>query len=190
MKVILICLFLFASTASAQMNMPGMAAMENSVGFISSGTSLQPKVVSEFTPMVHKSIGDSALMFHANVFVLNTQQTGPRGFDKTFSTNWFMPMIAHDFGRQTLSFRTMFSIEPATITHRRYPELFQTGETAFGLPIVDGQHPHDLFMEIAGRYDYKLGEASRLYVYGGPVGEPALGPTAYPHRASASENSL
>jgi hypothetical protein len=190
MKVILICLFLFVSTANAQMNMPGMAAMENSVGFISSGTSLQPKVFSEFTPMIHKSIGDSALMFHANVFVLNTQQTGPRGFDKTFSTNWFMPMIAHDFGRQTLSFRTMFSIEPATITHRRYPELFQTGETAFGLPIVDGQHPHDLFMEIAGRYDYKLSEASRLYVYGGPVGEPALGPTAYPHRASASENPV
>jgi hypothetical protein len=190
MKVILICLFLFVSSANAQMNMPGMAAMENSVGFISSGTSLQPKVVSEFTPMVHKSIGDSALMFHANVFVLNTQQTGPRGFDKTFSTNWFMPMIGHDFGRQTLSFRTMFSIEPATITHRRYPELFQTGETAFGLPIVDGQHPHDLFMEIAGRYDYKLSEASRLYVYGGPVGEPALGPTAYPHRASASENPV
>ena len=190
MKVILICLFLFVSTASAQMNMPGMAAMENSVGFISSGTSLQPKVVSEFTPMIHKSIGNSALMFHANVFVLNTQQTGPRGFDKTFSTNWFMPMIARDFGRHTLSFRTMFSLEPATITHRRYPELFQTGETAFGLPIVDGQHPHDLFMEIAGRYDYRVGEASRLYIYGGPLGEPALGPTAYPHRASASENPV
>jgi hypothetical protein len=190
MKVILICLFLFASTASGQMNMPGMAAMEDSVGFISSGTSLQPKVVSEFTPMIHKPIGNSALMFHANVFVVDTQQTGPRGFDKAFSINWFMPMIAHDFGRQTLSFRTMFSIEPATITQRRYPELFQTGETAFGLPIVDGQHPHDLFMEIAGRYDYKLGEASRLYVYGGPLGEPALGPTAYPHRASSSENPV
>jgi hypothetical protein len=190
MKVILICLFLFVSSASAQMNMPGMAAMENSVGFISSGTSLQPKVTSEFTPMIHKSIGNWALMFHGNVFVVDTQQTGPRGFDKFFSINWFMPMISRDFGRQTVSFRTMFSIEPATITHRRYPELFQTGETAFGLPIVDGQHPHDLFMEIAGRYDFKFGERSGLYVYGGPIGEPALGPSAYPHRASASENPV
>jgi hypothetical protein len=193
MKVLLLCLFLFlfVSSASAQMTMPGMSAMENSVGFISSGTSLQPKVTSESSPMVHTSIGNSALMFHGNVFVLDTQQTGPRGFDKFFSINWFMPMIARDFGRQTLSFRTMFSIEPATVTHRRYPELFQTGETAFGLPIVDGQHPHDAFMEIAGRYDLKVGEgSSRLYVYGGPLGEPALGPTAYPHRASASENPV
>src|SRR5689334_16879063 len=187
---VLIILIIYSHTLFAQMTMPGMAAMENSVGYLSSGTSIQPRTVSEFAPMIHTSLGNCTLMFHANVFVLDTQQTGPRGFDKVFSTNWFMPMLSRDFGRQTITFRTMLSLEPATVTGRRYPELFQTGETAYGLPIVDGQHPHDLFMEIAGRYDFRLAERTRLFIYGGPIGDPALGPSAYPHRASASENPI
>jgi hypothetical protein len=184
-----VCTFT-ADSVFAQMSMPGMAAMENSVGYLSSGTSVEPKVVSEFAPMYHRSLGNWTLMFHANVFLVDVQQTGPRGADKFFSANWFMPMISRDFGRQTVTFRTMLSLEPGTITQRRYPELFQSGETAYGLPIVDGQHPHDLFMEIAGRYDFRLSERAGLYIYGGPIGEPALGPTAFPHRASASENPI
>src|SRR4026209_2224941 len=89
-----------------------------------------------------------------------------------------------------MTFRTMLSLDPLTVTKRRYPELFQSGETAYGLPVVDGQHPYDLLMEISGRYDLKLSEKSQVFVYGGPVGEPALGPTAFPHRASASENPI
>jgi len=180
--LVLLCFF--------QMNMPGMSAMENSVGYLSSGTSVEPKVTSEFSPMIHKSIGNWTLMFHANSFLLNMQQSGPRGNDKTFSANWLMPMVSRDFGRQSIAFRTMLSLEPATVTQRRYPLLFQSGETAYGLPIVDGQHPHDLVMEIAGRYDFRLSERTRLYVYGGPLGDPALGPTAFPHRASAAENPV
>jgi hypothetical protein len=182
--------FLSAQPVRAQMNMPGMAAMENSVGYLSSGTSLEPKATSEFAPMIHKSFGSWTFMFHGNEFLVDTQQTGPRGKDKLYSTNWFMPMLSRDFGRHTVTFRTMFSLEPATITRRRYPELFQSGETAYGLPIVDGQHPHDFFMEIAGRYDFRMSERTRLYVYGGPLGEPALGPPAFPHRASSSENPV
>jgi hypothetical protein len=179
-----------ANSGHAQMSMPGMAAMENSAGYMSSGTSVEPKTTSEFSPMIHTSLGQWTFMFHANAFLVATQQSGPRGFDKLFSVNWLMPMVSRDFGRQTVSFRTMLSLEPATVTKRRYPELFQSGETAYGLPIVDGQHPHELFMEISGRYDFRMTERSRLFVYGGPVGEPALGPTAYPHRASASENPV
>jgi hypothetical protein len=177
-------------SAYAQGSMPGMAAMENLVGFLSSGTSIEPKTTSEFAPMFHTSLGNWTLMFHANGFLIGTQETGQRAADKLFSTNWLMPMLARDFGRQTLTLKTMLSLEPATITGRRYPELFQSGETAYGLPIVDGQHPHNFFMEIAGRYEYRLSERTRLFIYGGPVGEPALGPTAYPHRASASENPV
>lgn len=188
--LILPCMLLFAPVVGAQGSMPGMAAMENSVGFIASGTSIEPKVTSEFSPMVHKSFGNWTFVFHANAFMVNTQQSGPRGRDKSYSTNWFMPMVSRDFGRQTITFRTMLSLEPATVTQRRYPELFQSGETAFGLPIVDAQHPHDLFMEIAGRYDFRVGEQTGLYVYGGPRGEPALGPTPYPHRASVSEDPV
>jgi hypothetical protein len=168
----------------------GMSAMENSVGYLSSGTSIEPTATSEASSMVHGSLGSWTVMFHANAFVEDIQQSGPRGGDKFFSTNWMMPMLANKWGAHSLTLRTMLSIEPATVTDRRYPLLFQTGETAFGLPIVDGQHPHNLFMEIAGRYDFDLNDKTRLFLYGGPIGEPALGPTAFPHRSSASENPV
>src|SRR5207302_5783252 len=102
-----------------------------------------------------------------------------------------MPMLQHDVGNKgRLTLRAMFSLEPATMTGRYYPELFQQGETAFGRPINDGQHPHDLFMEIAAIYDLKLREDTLLTFYGAPMGDPAIGPTAYPHRASASEDPI
>lgn len=60
-----------------------------------------------------------------------------------------MPMAQRKLGPGILTLRAMLSLEPATITDRRYPLLFQLGETAFGVPIADGQHPHNLFMELA-----------------------------------------
>jgi len=167
-----------------------MAGMENSVGTFSSGTSLEPITTSETLPVLHKPLGNWTLMFHANAFLLNVQQSGPRGGDKFFSTNWAMPMLIRTFGSNAITVRTMFSLEPAIVTHRRYPLLFQTGERAFDRAIVDGQHPHDLFMELAGRFDHAFSEKTQFFVYGGPVGEPALGPPTFPHRASASENPL
>jgi hypothetical protein len=129
-------------------------------------------------------------MLHGNAVLTHIQQSGPRGHDKTFMTNWIMPMLTRQFGKQSLSLRTMLSLEPLTVTQRRYPELFQTGETAYGKPIVDGQHPHDLGMELSARYDLQLKEKTAVFVYAGLLGEPALGPPAFPHRASASENPL
>jgi hypothetical protein len=129
-------------------------------------------------------------MFHGQASLNDIQQSGPRGADKLFSTNWIMPMAQRKIGSGTLTLRTMLSLEPATVSKRRYPELFQQGETAFGRPIVDGQHPHDFFMELAAIYDYKVGEKTMLTFYAAPMGDPAMGPPAYPHRASASEDPL
>ncbi len=154
----------------------------------SSGTSAEPN--STPTPMVTTMKGPWMFMFHANVFLDDAQQTSPRGGDKFFSTNWFMPMAERRLGRGQLTLRAMFSLEPATVTGERYPLLFQQGETAHGKPIVDGQHPHDFFMELAALYDLKLGSKSLLTFYLAPEGDPAVGPTAYPHRASASENPV
>jgi hypothetical protein len=84
----------------------------------------------------------------------------------------------------------MFSLEPATVTDRRYPLLSQQVETAYGAPIADGQHPRDFFMEPAALYDLPVGEHNLLTFYVAPEGDPAIGPTAYPHRASASENPV
>jgi hypothetical protein len=140
--------------------------------------------------MLMAAWGPWMFMFHGEGFLNDIQQSGPRGTDKLFSTNWFMPMAQRKFGRSTLTLRPMFSLEPATVSERRYPDLFQEGETAYGLPIVDGQHPHDFFMELAALYDYKVGEKMLLSFYIAPVGDPALGPIAYPHRASASEDPV
>ena len=153
-----------------------------------SGTDAEPN--STPIPMLMTIQHGWMFMFHGEAFLSDIQQSGPRGADKLFSTNWFMPMAQRPFGRGTLTLRTMLSLEPASVTDRRYPELFQQGETAYGLPLVDGQHPHNFFMEIAAFYDYKLSEGSLLSIYAAPVGDPALGPPAYPHRISASEDPL
>lgn len=132
-------------------------------------------------------------MLHGNAFIADTQQhaANGRGGDKLFSTNWVMPMAQHAvFGRGQITVRAMVSLEPATVTGRFYPELLQQGETAYGRPIVDGQHPHDFVMELAALYDYRVGEHVLLSLYAAPVGDPAIGPTAYPHRLSASEDPI
>ena len=183
-----------------QMQMTGMyhhamnmeTAPENFLGEIqhhsTSGTSAEPN--STPIPMLMISKDKWRLMFHGEAFLNLLQQSGPGGADKVFSTNWFMPMAQTQLGPGTLTARVMLSLEPATITQRYYPELFQQGETAFGKPIVDGQHPHDFIMELAALYDLKVGEHSLLSFYFAPMGDPAMGPTAYPHRASASEDPI
>jgi hypothetical protein len=184
-------------TTGMQMGKTGLMSMQGmqSQTFLqaiahhaSSGTSAEPN--STPTPMLMTNKGSWMLMFHANVFVVDEQQSSPRGGDKFFSTNWLMPMAQRELGHGIFTVRAMLSSEPATITDRRYPLLFQQGETAYGVPIADGQHPHNFFMELAALYDLKLGERTLLSFYFAPVGDPAIGPTAYPHRASAFENPV
>jgi hypothetical protein len=181
------------SQAAQQKMGPGMVMesssfIESITNHSSSGTSAEPD--STPIPMFMTAVGKWMVMFHANAFIVDEQQSSPRGRDAFFSTNWFMPMAQRKLGPGTLTLRTMLSLEPATITGRQYPLLFQQGETAFGLPIADGQHPHNFFMEVAALYDMKLGANTLLSFYAAPVGDPAIGPTAYPHRASAFENPV
>jgi hypothetical protein len=184
-----------ASLAQMPMNMPmsmgGPAASfsANVLRHDGSGTDLEAG--SGAPPMLMRMTENNWMfMLHGNAMAVDQHQSGLRGHDKFFSVNWFMPMAQRTGGSNQITLRTMLSLEPATITGRYYPELFQQGETAYGKPIVDGQHPHNLFMEIAALYDRKLGEHILASLYGGPVGDPALGPEAFPHRPSASENPL
>ena len=94
-----------------------------------SGTSAEPN--STPVPMLMTKKGKWTLMFHANVFVLDEQQSSSRGGDKFFSTNYFMGMAQRHLGSGVFTARAMLSLEPATITGRQYPLLFQQGETAF-----------------------------------------------------------
>jgi len=178
------------TSMSMKMNMgdPTSTLTENVLRHTTSGTSLEPN--STNPPMLMKMRGNWMLMLHGQAAIVEQQQMGPRGHDKLFSANWIMPMAMHTDAHGQLTLRTMFSLEPATISGRYYPELFQQGETAFGKPIVDGQHPHNFFMEIAALYDFRVGEQSLLSIYAALVGDPALGPVAFPHRASAAEDPL
>ena len=160
---------------------PGMFLMG-----LATGTSANP--ASWPMPMLMTQCGTWNATFMGTAFVSDIQQSGPRGGDKLYSTNWFMASAEHSAGAKG-AFETelMLSLEPATITDRRYPLLFQTGETAYGLPLTDAQHPHNFIMALGFHYVYRLSEDTILDAYAAPVGDPALGPTAYPHRASAAE---
>jgi hypothetical protein len=156
------------------------------MGQSGSGTSWLP--ASTPTYMLHKQSGSWLLMFHYNVFAGVNSQTGPRGVTKVESANWFMPMAVRRVGNGTLELRGMFSFEPFTFPPGGSPLLFQTGESYKGQPLVDHQHPHDLVMELSARYTVPLGDRATWFTYVGYPGEPALGPTAFMHRVSASEN--
>jgi len=170
----------------AHMDMPGMA----STGVLgsypmtrdASGTSWQPDAAEHSG--VHAMLGDWSLMGHMMLWGIYDTQSGPRGDDKTFLAGMLMGMTRRDFGASdTLQFRMMLSPDPI-MGKSGYPLLFATGETANGAtPLIDRQHPHDLFMELSGRLDFKAG-AGKFFIYGGLPGEPALGPSAFMHRAS------
>lgn len=165
---------------SSKRNLMSMNAM-------GSGTSWQPSAGPMY--MYHKVAGEWLVLFHFNMTTGLNRQGGPRGVMKAESANWFMPMAYRKLGRGTLQLRGMFSAEPFTFPPGGSPLLFQSGETYKGRPIVDAQHPHDLFMELSAQYTHPLGERATWYTYFGYPGEPALGPVAFMHRLSALENT-
>ena len=152
-----------------------------------SGTSrLPPNETTSHGAMIGLG-GDASLMLHGFVWPIYTDQSGPRGGDKLFVSSMAMATLTAPFDGGKFTLRSMMSLEPL-MRHNGYPNLFATGEVAYGEPLVDRQHPHDLFMELAGKVDLDLGESASAFLYGGPVGEPALGPSAFMHRASARYN--
>jgi hypothetical protein len=168
------------------MNMVDMNPASMDLMNVATGTSVNPD--SWPMPMILTHLEHWNAMFMGEGFLLDTQQSGPRGGDKFYSPNWFMASAEHRAGKNgAFQADLMLSLDAATVTERRYPLLFQTGETAYGKPIVDGQHPHNFIMGLGFHYLRELGGDTRIEVYFAPVGDPALGPVAYPHRASAAE---
>jgi hypothetical protein len=152
----------------------------------SSGTSWQP----DASPMsgVHTMRGPWMLMSDAFANLIYDEQGGPRGAVKTFSTSMFMIMGRRELGSGALGLRLMLSGDPL-MGRDGYPELFQTGETANGVtPLIDRQHPHDLLMEAALTYSHDLAKLGSLFLYAGLPGEPALGPPAFMHRLSSTDD--
>jgi len=175
-------------------DMPGMqmgAMMAGQLGAYSmmrdaSGTAWQP----DSTPMAGLSwkAGGWTGMVHGFADLIYDHQGGPRGDSKTFSESMLMVMAQHAAGPGTLTLRSMLSLDPA-MGPSGYPLLLQTGETADGAtPLVDRQHPHDLFMELAGVYSLPVGRGSSAFLYVGYPGEPALGPPTFMHRFSGMDD--
>jgi hypothetical protein len=169
---------------------PMMAMMIDPLGVpmerMGSGTTWIPDAVS--LPARHKMIGSWLVMLHGFGFLQYDKQGGPRGDEQFGSLNWAMLMASRDLFGGRFQARTMLSLDPATVSLRGYPLLFQTGESYRGQPLVDRQHPHDFWMELAVMYERALSRSFGVTAYVAPSGEPALGPVAFMHRPSAMDN--
>src|SRR5579884_1079039 len=153
-----LALMLAVCSGRAQMQMDMQMSQDADMYLMNqaSGTSMNPQ--SWRMPMMMTMLGSWHTMFMAEAFVVDTQQSGARGGDKLYSANWGMAEFSHPVAGGSFMFQLMLSLDPATVTGRRYPELFQTGETAYGRPLVDAQHPHNFIMGMGLNYAHTLGE--------------------------------
>jgi len=142
----------------------------------------------------------------------NYQQRKFADFWAWESPNWVMASAERQVGRGRLTLNGMFSLEPWTIGRLVYahglggpervyafdssgrqqpigasPQVYQTGESYLGSPLINYQHPHDLFMELGAAYRFGAGRA-RYTIEADLVGAPALGPPPFMHRESARDN--
>jgi len=155
---------------------------------LGSGTSWQPQAAPHYG--WHFVRGSWTLMVHGVAYAEYDKQLGARGDDQVGSINWGMLMAMHSLWGGMLHLHGMLSAEPATIGSAGYPLLLQSGESYRGETLHDRQHPHDLFMELAALYEHPIAQNLALSLYVAPVGEPAIGPVAFPHRPSAASDPL
>lgn len=155
-----------------------------------SGTGWLPDASPMYGYMLHSK--KWMFMFHGNIFVRYNNQDignkGTRGDTKIDAPNWFMAMGQRRVGQNGLfHFNAMFSLDPL-FGGDGYPLLFQTGETFEDKPLVDRQHPHNLFSELSIAYTQSFTKDIDAFIYLGYPGEPALGPVAFMHRPSSLNN--
>jgi len=122
------------------------------------------------------------------LFAVFNSQGGPRGGSEFVAPNWWMGMASRETAKGRLTFTGMLSLDPASVGKDGYGEIFQAGEAVNGRPLIDRQHPPDLFMQLAAVWRVPVSPSTGFTIAGGPAGEPALGPVAFMHRASAGDN--
>jgi hypothetical protein len=120
-------------------------------------------------------------------FGYNIQDRKFTDFSGWESQNWLMTSAARSFGASRIQLMGMFSAEAITLKDIGSPQVFQTGETFKRAPLIDYQHPHDLFMNLGADYAHKAG-ATTLLASAYVVGPAPLGPPGFMHRPSAAEN--
>src|SRR4051812_49315075 len=160
--------------------MPAMAPMTGMLGGYAftrdaSGTSWQPD--TSVHEGLHVMTPDWMFMAHARITGVYDWQNGPRGGERAFVAGMIMGEARRTFADgDALSFRAMLSPDPA-MGPRGYPLLLASGESANGAtPLIDRQHPHDLFMELSTTYSHPLSNGDAVFLYAALPGEPAFGP--------------
>jgi len=175
-----------APGGGAPMAMPG-ALGAYPMSREASGTAWQPDTSRHGG--FHAPAGQWTLMGHLSLNAVYDWQEGPRGDEMAFVSGMVMGMARRELGGEsTVQVRAMLSPDPL-IGRRGYPLLLASGETADGLtPLVDRQHPHDLFMELSASYSHRVSDQASLFLYAGLPGEPAFGPPAFMHRMSIMDS--
>lgn len=190
---ILLSFTLAPSLAAAQMPMRDSAgAMTGPLGIpmarMGSGTSWTPE--ADPFPSREFAAGPWNLMVHGAIFGKYDVQGGPRGSRQLGSLSWGMLMASRAAGGGQFTLRGMFSLDPLGVGSCGYPLVLQTGESCHGQPLIDRQHPHDAVMELDAEYERAISRTVGILGYVAPVGEPALGPVAFMHRASAAHDPM
>ncbi len=164
--------------------LPGVALAQSMAGMPDMDMSAKP---AQFTPIDDMPPPEHGwmIMTHGQLSAVADNQSGPRGGDKAFIEGMVMIMASHAFdSRNSLELTAMLSPDPF-MGKSGYPLLLQTGETADGVhPLVDRQHPHDLFMGLTATVTHRFDGDARTFVTVGYPGETAFGPTAFMHRDS------
>jgi hypothetical protein len=125
-------------------------------------------------------------MIHGRISIRYDHQGSTRGGNDFDAPNYIMGMAQRMISENSqLMFRSMLSFDWLTEGGAGYPLLLQTGETWQGHRLVDRQHPHDFFSELATAISTEFSESLSGFVYLGYPGEPAIGPPAFMHRLSA-----
>ncbi|SDG86204.1 TonB-dependent receptor [Chitinophaga filiformis] len=156
-----------------------------------SGTGWLPDASPMYGYMIHSN--KWMYMVHGSIFIRYNDQDftdkGTRGDSKFDAPSWFMLMGQRKVGQNGLfHFSTMLSLDPLIEGGKGYPLLFQTGESYKGQPLIDRQHPHDLFDELSVSYSHAFSKKLDAFIYVAYPGEPALGPVTFMHRPSALDN--
>ncbi|HWA83387.1 MAG TPA: FixH family protein [Fimbriimonadaceae bacterium] len=152
----------------------------------SSGTSWIPESSPMYMKMLPKA-GAFDLSLMGFLTFNESDAGGKRGDSRFYSNSMIMLMGSERAGGGTFGFSLMGSLDPVFNGEYGYPDLFQTGETAHGNRLTDYQHPHDLLDEVTVSYRHAVGKSLHSFVYGGPVGEPALGGPTFMHRPSGMD---
>lgn len=151
-----------------------------------SGTSWLPDSSPMYMKMLPNS-GKYELSLMGQIQTGYIDAGGKRGDKQGYANSMMMLMARRETAGGILGFDLMTSVDPITNGKRGVPNLFQTGETLNGNPLVDRQHPHDLISELVVSFSKPLSSSVRGFAYLGPVGEPALGNVMFMHRPSGME---